>query len=141
MCSYIDWYSSMKQKIEKDSDNFWCKKLTFKVGRLGDFALFDTSPLVQFSKFKNFHWVCWFLGKNLSNFVPPVWKLHNPYCHILYKPCPNLVGLPLIDNTQIVLLIEIDKVYLTTFWIPKKFFQWAFFLTFWPDVWLVFKSG
>lgn len=21
-------------------------------------------------------------GKNLSNFVPPVWKLHNPYCHI-----------------------------------------------------------
>jgi hypothetical protein len=28
-------------------------------------------PLVQFSKFKNFLWVCWFLGKNLSNFVPP----------------------------------------------------------------------
>ena len=27
---------------------------------------------------------CWFLGKNLSNFVPPVWKLHNPYCHNMY---------------------------------------------------------
>ena len=25
--------------------------------------------------------VCWFLCKNLSNFVYPVWKLHNPYCH------------------------------------------------------------
>ena len=25
--------------------------------------------------------LCWFLGKNLSNFVHPVWKLHNPYCH------------------------------------------------------------
>ena len=25
---------------------------------------------------------CWFLGKNLSNFIPPVWKLHNPCCHI-----------------------------------------------------------
>ena len=25
--------------------------------------------------------VCWFLCKNLSNFVPPAWKLHNPYCH------------------------------------------------------------
>ena len=36
---------------------------------------------VQFSKFKNFLSVCWFLGKNLSNIVPPVWKLHNPYCH------------------------------------------------------------
>ena len=44
--------------------------------------IFDTSQLTQFSKFNNFLWVCWFLGKNLSNFVPPVWKLHNPYCHI-----------------------------------------------------------
>ena len=44
-------------------------------------ALFDTSPLTQFSKFNNFLWVCRFLGKNISNFVPPVWKLHNPYCH------------------------------------------------------------
>ena len=70
-----------EKKIEKDSDNFWYRKLTLKVGRLGDFALFGTSPLVQFSKFKKFLWVCWFLGKNLSNFVPPVWKLHNPYCH------------------------------------------------------------
>ena len=70
-----------EKKIEKDSDNFWYRKLTLKVKRLGDFALFHTSPLSQFSKFNNFLWVCWFLGKNLSNFVPPVWKLHNPYCH------------------------------------------------------------
>ena len=70
-----------EKKIEKDSDNFWYRKLTLKVGRLGDFALFDTSPLVQFSKFKNFLWVCWFFGKNLSNFVTPIWKLHKPYCH------------------------------------------------------------
>ena len=34
-------------------------------------ALFDNSPLHQFSKFNNFLWVCWFLGKNLPNFVPP----------------------------------------------------------------------
>ena len=39
------------------------------------------SPLTQFSKSNNFLWVCWFLGKNLSNFVPSVWRLHNPYCH------------------------------------------------------------
>ena len=32
-------------------------------------------------KFNNFLWVCWFLGKNLSKFVPPTWKLCNPYCH------------------------------------------------------------
>ena len=32
-------------------------------------------------KFNNFLWVCWFLDKNLSNFVPPAWKLVNPYYH------------------------------------------------------------
>ena len=48
------------------------------------FENFWGPPLTQFSKFNNFLWVCWFLGKNLSNFVPPVWKLHNPYCHNMY---------------------------------------------------------
>ena len=43
--------------------------------------IFGSLPLHQFSKFKNFLWVCWWLGKNLSNFIYPVWKLHNPYCH------------------------------------------------------------
>ena len=37
--------------------------------------------LHQFSKFNNFLWICWFLCKNLSNFVPPAWKLDNPYYH------------------------------------------------------------
>ena len=46
-----------KKRIEKDSDNFWHRKLTLKVKRFGDFALFDTSPLTQFSKFNNFLWV------------------------------------------------------------------------------------
>ena len=27
----LNWYSSMKKKIEKDSDNFWHRKLTLKV--------------------------------------------------------------------------------------------------------------
>ena len=44
-------------------------------------ALFYSSALIQNSKFNSFLLVCWFLGKNLSNFVSPVWKLHNPYCH------------------------------------------------------------
>ena len=51
------------------------------------FASYWGSPLVQFSKFKNFLWVCWFWGKNLSNFVYPVWKLHNPYCHNIHCVC------------------------------------------------------
>ena len=51
--------------------------------------IFDTSQLIQFSKFNNFLGVCWFLAKNHSNFVPPVWKLHYPYCHI---PHNSLAG-------------------------------------------------
>ena len=37
----------------------------------------------QFSNSNNFLWICWFLGKNLSNFVPPAWKLDYPYYHIV----------------------------------------------------------
>ena len=43
--------------------------------------IFDSLPLIQNSKFNNFLWVCWFLCKNISNFAPPAWKLHNQYCH------------------------------------------------------------
>ena len=45
------------------------------------FASYWGSPPVQFSKFNNFLWACWSLCKNLSNFVPLPWKIHNPYCH------------------------------------------------------------
>ena len=31
----------------------------------------------------NLLWVCWFFGKNLSNFVHPTWKFNNPYYHSL----------------------------------------------------------
>ena len=66
------------KKIEKD----WDHNLTYKIDMESQIlALFDTSPLTQFSKFNNYLWVCWFLCKNLPNFVPPTWKLHNPYCH------------------------------------------------------------
>ena len=47
--------------------------------------------LIQFSKFNNFLWECWFLCKNISNFIPLVWKLHNRYCHIVRcKVCVTL---------------------------------------------------
>ena len=52
--------------------------------------IFDSSPLHQFSKFNNFLWVCWFLGKNLANFAPPTWKLDNPYYHNMYYACEKV---------------------------------------------------
>ena len=73
----LNWHSSIKEKIEKDYDDFWHRKMTLKV-KIWHFL----------TKFNNFLWVCWFLGKHLSNFVPPSWKLVNPYYHIC---CIHLV--------------------------------------------------
>ena len=42
-------------------------------------------PISPILKIQKFLWVFWFLGKNLSKFIPPVWKLHNPYFHRLNK--------------------------------------------------------
>ena len=50
-----------EKKNEKDSNDF--------LHRL-KLRHFLKPPLHQFSKFDSFFWVCWFLGKNLSNFVP-----------------------------------------------------------------------
>ena len=74
-------------------ENYWilriglvgrCQKLgiIFFCTMDGFFALFDTFPLHQFSNsIVFFEYLCWFLGKNLSNFVSSAWKLDNPYCH------------------------------------------------------------
>ena len=59
--------------------------LTFKTS---DFWKLLRPP---FSELNNFLWVCWFLGKNLSNFVPSVWKLHNPYCHNLHESLNGVI--------------------------------------------------
>ena len=68
---------------EKNSDRFgWFLRYKIENQIL---ALFYSSPLIQNSKFNNFLWVCWFLGKNLSNFGSTIWKLHNPYCHSKYS--------------------------------------------------------
>ena len=60
-------------------------------------ALFDTSPLTQYSKFYNFLWVCWFLGKNLSSFVPPV-DNSTTRIAIMFRPC----GQSLFEVSRIV---------------------------------------
>ena len=59
-----------------EDENDWLLKLWF----------LKTSEAPIKPKFNNFVWVCWFLVKNLINFVPPIWKLHNPYCH-KYRFC------------------------------------------------------
>ena len=59
------------KKIEKDSDDFWYRKLTLKV-KFWHFLIPPHNSIISF-------WCSDFLGKNLSNFVPLPWKLDNPY--------------------------------------------------------------
>ena len=65
----------------KDPDDLWHRRLTLKV----KFWHFLTLP--HFTNSQNSiisFWVYWFLGKNLSNFVPPTWKHYNLYYHNLW---------------------------------------------------------
>ena len=81
-------------KINILKENYWILR-TDVVGRCPKVPKFDfwnsdfwkllRPMLIQFSKFNDFLWVCWFLGKNLSNFIPLVWKLHNRYCHTMHR--------------------------------------------------------
>ena len=67
----LNWYSSI---IEKDLDDFWHRK----------FWRFLTRPHYNNSQnsIVSLGYVeCWFLGKNLSMFVSPAWRLDNPYYH------------------------------------------------------------
>ena len=71
---------------EWEDENNWLLKLWF----LNTFE----APIDPILKFNNFLWLCWFLrkniaGKNLSNFVPPVWKLYNSCCHNEHKKSPT----------------------------------------------------
>ena len=67
-----------------------------------NFWQFATTPILQLNFFNNFPWICWFLGKNLSNFVSPDLKLYNQYYHS--------IGTSLVSkHTQILFLRIITK--------------------------------
>ena len=65
--NFLTW----KIKIINFKNSDFCKLLRLPI-----------SPILKIQKY--FLRVCWFLCKNLSNFVPLAWKLHNPYCHSTY---------------------------------------------------------
>ena len=64
------------EKNKKDSNDFWHRKLSLKV----KFWHFFNPP--HYTNFQSsIIKFGWFLGKNLFGFVPPAWKLDNPYCY------------------------------------------------------------
>ena len=109
----------INDKLSK-SVKIWLSKSIFKsLYFLKWCPIFDTSPLTQFSKFNNSLWVCWFLGKNLSNFVPPVWKIHNPYCHTDYFSS-GTIGSSLRSQKNIKLqCVSVTKFHFYTIFIKR----------------------
>ena len=71
---------SMKKKWERFRW-FLTQKINYESQTL---ALFDTSPLHQFSKFNNFLWI-WVCCFSILYSLPPL-KLDNLYCHSLNFP-------------------------------------------------------
>ena len=66
-----------EKKMRKIPINFWHRKLTLNV----TFWQFFTPPHYSNSQNSMIFYGCWLLGKNLSNFVYPNWKLNNLYYH------------------------------------------------------------
>ena len=52
--------------------------LTWKIDFESQGTFWHLPFITPISKFNNFLWVCWFLGKNLSNCIPPTWKSQQP---------------------------------------------------------------
>ena len=84
-----------EKKNQKDSDDFWHRKLTLKV----KFWYFLTAP--HYSNFQNlgisFEY-SWFLAETLSNFVSLPWKLHNRECHSGQLEDMNMITWKLVNN-------------------------------------------
>ena len=83
---FLKWYSSMKKKIRKirmifDIEN-WLWKSNF-----GTFWQLAINPKLktQNSKFNNFLWVCWFLGKNIFLILYPLLENSTTRIAILYR--------------------------------------------------------
>ena len=88
-------------------------------------SIFNTSPLHQFSKFNNFLWVCWFLSKNLSNFVTPTWKLDNPYYHNTYLPWKVKLSSNFIIGSISINWMQSNKKPVNEL-LPEKLRNWEF---------------
>ena len=73
----LNWYSSMKKKLRKiwmifDIENWLWNS------NIGTFWQLVINPKLKIQSFSLSILI-------LSNFVSPIWKLHNPYCHILHS--------------------------------------------------------
>ena len=86
----LNWYSSMKKKSRKILIIFDIKNWLWK-SNYARTALFDT---YQYANSQNsiisFDYSL-FLGKNLSNFLFPEWKLHNSWITIAYSLPSNFL--------------------------------------------------
>ena len=108
----LQWNKIRKLRMISEVENWLWKS---------NFGTFWHLSFNQFSKFNNFLWLCWFLGKNPSTFVHPAWKLDNPYCHSWGLEDPNdlsstadrsvrrtLVGQKIVFSTYKVLGLRQD---------------------------------
>ena len=69
---FFHWRTPIFEHIFFVIDIFWLNDFWSFYYILKWWPIFDSSPIIKNSKFNNFLWVCWFICKNLFNFVPPL---------------------------------------------------------------------
>ena len=78
---------------------------------------------------KSFLWICSLLGENLSNFVSPDLKLHNPYCHTNIAIIGNLKilrGLAMKNEKSDEFVVAMQKKKKMTLTFEKEvIFHWC----------------
>ena len=89
----------------------------------------DSSPLLQSFKFGNFIWIQLILAKNLSNFVPLPWKLHNRKCHI-----PHSTVFELDQELDLILLRGFDFIHCMDC-LKYTLLPWVFLLLYHGGIW------
>ena len=63
------------------------------------------------------------LKGNISNFVPPVWKLHNPYCLDTYTYTPRLFWFAFVSDSGLYDVRKCDTTYIVCFFLKKSRFN------------------
>ena len=75
-----------------------------------NYGTFWHLPITPILKIQILFWVCCFLGKNLSNFVPPAWKIRQhvlPYCESSKDSNSSL----LVKISAIYLMRNLPKIW------------------------------
>ena len=111
----LSWYYSMKKNWERFRW-FLTSKIDFESQIL---ALFDTSPLHQFSQLNNFLWICWCFRQKSFQFSTPrlkTWQPVLPYYALCIYRCKKKIDFDNFFNPHLPIFVLMGRRTLLNCW-------------------------